>query len=133
MRLRTLVDPWLLPLALMAVIFVLSAQADLDSGLGLIDLIGRKIVHAATFGLLCWLWWRALRTVLPARRALVAALAIAVAYGISDEYHQTFVEGRNGSPIDVAIDALGAAAAAVWIRRRTERRAADRTRRAGTA
>ena len=38
----------LVPLALMALIFVLSAQSDLDSGLGMVDLIGRKLVHVAS-------------------------------------------------------------------------------------
>src|SRR3954451_18226632 len=33
-------DPWLPPFLMMAVIFALSAQPDLNSGLGAIDLIG---------------------------------------------------------------------------------------------
>ena len=45
-------EPWVSPLLLMAVIFVLSAQADLTSGLGTIDLIGRKVIHFAQYGLL---------------------------------------------------------------------------------
>jgi VanZ family protein len=36
---------------------------------------------------------------------------IAVGYAITDEIHQTFVPTRNGSPVDVLIDAVGAAAA----------------------
>ena len=44
---------YLPPLALMAAIFVLSAQPDLGSGLGVVDLIGRKIVHMGEFALLC--------------------------------------------------------------------------------
>ena len=35
---------------------------------------------------------------------------LAVLYGIADEYHQSFVEGRVPSPFDVLADALGAAA-----------------------
>jgi VanZ family protein len=103
------------PILLMAVIFVLSAQPDLNSGLGTLDLIGRKIIHAASYGLLWWLWQRALGT----RTPLPAAL-ITIAYAISDEYHQTFVEGRHGSPVDVLIDSVGVAiAVAVYARRRT--------------
>jgi VanZ family protein len=30
---------------------------------------------------------------------------------VSDEFHQTFVEGRHGSPVDVLIDAAGVALA----------------------
>src|SRR5919112_6674616 len=108
-------DPWAPPLVLMGVIFALSAQPDLSSGLGTIDLIGRKIVHAAEYALLCFLWWRALRTVLPHARAVLLAFAVTVAYACTDEFHQTFVDGRHGSPVDVGIDSAGAAAAALLI------------------
>jgi VanZ family protein len=84
----------------MAIIFALSAQPNLNSGLGIWDLIGRKLAHMAAFGLLWALWQRALRRP-------VAALVITLAYAASDELHQSFVRGRNGSPWDVAIDAAG--------------------------
>jgi VanZ family protein len=112
-------DPWLPPLLLMAVIFALSAQPDLNSGLGLIDLIGRKIVHMSEYALLCFLWWRALRTVVAPGRVIPLAFAVAVAYACTDEIHQLSVHGRHGSPIDVGIDSLGAGIAALAIRRRT--------------
>ena len=110
------------PLVLMAVIFGLSAQPDLNSGLGMWDTIGRKLVHMASYGLLWWTWWRALGW-----RAPGLAAAIALAYAATDEYHQHFVEGRHGSPIDVAIDAAGIAAAMALSRGR--RRSAARSRR----
>ena len=114
-RIRRL-DPWLPPLLLMAVIFVLSAQPSLDSGLGLLDQIGRKLAHFAEFGLLVLLWWRALRTRLSQPSALVVAFVIATAYAATDEYHQSFVEGRAGSPIDVAIDSIGIVLATALVR-----------------
>ena len=46
------------------------------------------------------------------------AAAISVAYAVSDEIHQTFIEGRHGSPVDVLIDTAGVAAAVTFIRRR---------------
>ena len=101
-------DPWAPPLALMAVIFFFSAQSNLDSGLGLLDHIGRKVIHAGEYALLCFLWWRALRTVVDRVRALPLAFAVTVAYAASDEYHQTFTAGRHGTPVDVLIDACGA-------------------------
>ena len=64
------------PLVLMALIFFFSAQPSLDSGLGLVDLIGRKLVHFAEYALLCFLWWRALRTRDAGARAALVALAI---------------------------------------------------------
>jgi len=112
-------DPWLPPLVLMGVIYLFSAQPDLSTGLGTIDLIGRKLVHAAEYALLCFLWMRALSTrIRDPRRALALALAVSIAYAALDEYHQTFVDGRDGSPIDVVIDTLGACAAAIAIARR---------------
>ena len=110
-------DPWLPPFVLMAVIFALSAQPDLNSGLGVVDLIGRKIVHMSEYALLCFLWWRALRTVVPPRRAIALAFLVAVAYACTDELHQRSVQGRHGTPVDVAIDSVGAGAAALAIRR----------------
>lgn len=109
------------PLALMALIFAFSAQPGLSSGLGTLDLVGRKLVHMAEFGLLFLLWLRALGW----RRPGVAA-AIAIAYAITDELHQTTVEDRNGSPVDVLIDATGVAIAWLLWRGRVSRRARGR-------
>ncbi len=90
------------PLLLMAVIFFFSAQPDLNSGLGDWDTIGRKLIHAATYGALWFLWWRAL-----GYGNAGAAIAITLLYAASDEFHQTFTEGRHGTPVDVLIDATG--------------------------
>jgi len=102
----------------MALIFFFSHQPDLSSGLGTWDLIGRKIFHAVEYALLCFLWWRALAGATTSARALAAAAALSLAYAISDEIHQTFIQGRHGSPVDVVIDSVGIAAACLWIRRR---------------
>jgi VanZ family protein len=114
-------EPWLAPLLLMAVIFAFSAQPDLNSGLGLIDTIGRKIIHFLQYALLAFLWWRALRTRLDGRRAALAAFVVTALYAATDEYHQSFVQGRSGSPLDWAIDCAGAAAASLLLARRPAR------------
>ena len=62
----------------------------------------RKIAHAAEYAVLGALLLRAL-----GRPGL--AFALGVLYAVSDELHQTFVPGRAGSPLDVAIDAAGVA------------------------
>jgi VanZ family protein len=115
-------DPWLPPLVLMGVIFFFSAQPNLNSGLGWIDHVGRKIVHASEYALLCFLWWRALRTRLDASRALAAAWAVATVYAATDEFHQSFVTGRHATPVDVAIDSMGAAVFALLMLRAQRRR-----------
>lgn len=111
-------DPWAPPLLLMALIFFLSAQPHLHTDLGLADTIGRKLVHFGEYALLTVLWWRALRTRMESRRAALAALALSSLYAATDEYHQTFIEGRSGNPIDWAIDTAGASLAALRLRAR---------------
>jgi VanZ family protein len=97
-------------LVLMAVIFAVSAQHNVDSGSGVFGLFVRKCGHATEYALLFWLWLRVLHW----RRALGAA-TIAVTYAVTDELHQHFVTGRVGSPYDVLIDSGGVAIAwAVW-------------------
>jgi VanZ family protein len=109
---------WLLPLALMVAIFALSSVPNDDPDRGLAHLILRKAAHFTEYALLAGLWWRALRTRLDSRAALVAAFSIAAAYAVTDEIHQTFVDTRVGSPVDVLIDVAGAAAATALIARR---------------
>ena len=111
-------DPWAPPLVLMAVIFVLSAQPDLSSGLGIWDTIGRKLLHMAEYALLCVLWWRALREVVAQRPAIALAATVALLYAVSDGLHQSFVAGRHGTPVDVVIDSVGIAVASLLIARR---------------
>ena len=78
-----------------------------------------KVLHAGAYALLAGLWaWALARGRLrdASWRALLAAWAIASAYGATDELHQLFVPGRQADVFDFASDALGAAAAAgaVW-------------------
>jgi VanZ family protein len=110
---------WLPPLLLMGAIFFFSAQPSLDSGLGLIDQIGRKVIHFAEYVLLCFLWWRPLSESTNPRRAALLAFVITSAYAATDELHQTVVEGRHGTPVDWLIDSAGAALAAVKLRSRS--------------
>jgi len=88
----------------MGVIFFLSAQPDLNSGLGTWDTVLRKLAHMAEFGLLWFLWLRALGFRPP---AAVVAAAIAAGFAGTDELHQLFVRGRVASPLDWAIDCAG--------------------------
>ena len=88
------------------------------------DLLVKKGAHMLAYGLLAVLWLRALRPLAPGRWAPAVAWAVAVLYAASDEYHQTFVAGRNGTPVDVLIDGVGAAlglALLVWVASRRHR------------
>jgi VanZ family protein len=116
-------DLWLPPLLLMGVIFFFSAQPSLDSGLGVIDLVARKVVHFGEYALLCFLWWRAFATITDPGRAALAAFLISSGYAVTDELHQTAVEGRTGTPVDWAVDSAGAAVVALRLRTRRHTRA----------
>jgi hypothetical protein len=102
------------PLALMGLIFFLSDQPDLDSGLGTLDFILRKLAHMTEYALLTALWAWALHPL--TRLNLAIAATIAILYAISDEYHQTFVTGRSGTVRDVIVDALGVGIAIALLR-----------------
>ena len=102
------------PLLLMGLIFYLSAQPDLNSGLGTWDTVLRKLAHMAEFGLLWLLWWRAL-----GYRSIAVPAVIAIGYAVTDELHQATVEGRVGSPVDVLIDSAGVLLAMLGARARS--------------
>ncbi len=104
----------LVPLGLMALIFVLSAQPHLDSGLGTLDLGLRKLAHAAEYALLTLAWAWALRPL--TRMSVPLAALIALLYAVSDEYHQTFIAGRGGTATDVLVDAIGVGIALMLLR-----------------
>jgi VanZ family protein len=107
---RSALSAWL-PVVLWAgVIFAFSAVPSLGTGLGTWDLVLRKLAHLSEYVLLGLLLARAVRRP-------VLAVALAAAYAVTDEVHQTFVAGRHGSPLDVAIDTLGAlVGVVVWSR-----------------
>ena len=100
---------WVAVLLWMGVIYYFSAQPDLKSELQPIwDLIFRKIAHMAEFFILAFLLFRAyLGNQMTTGKSLFFAMFVAIAYAIFDEYHQTVVVGRAGSPIDVMIDSVG--------------------------
>lgn len=110
-RLAALLVP---PLLVMAAIFFLSAQTSDPVDRAWWDVLLRKLAHFTEYAVLTGLWWRALRG-LGARFPLTIAMAISLGYAATDEFHQTFVDGRRGTPVDVLIDAAGIAIAATAI------------------
>ena len=108
----------------MGLIFYLSAQQQVGPEL---PAFTRVVAHFTEYAILATLWIWALAPRLGLRRALVAAAAISAAYAASDEYHQSFVEGRDSDPVDFLVDCCGIAAA-VWLNLIAARRAASRRR-----
>lgn len=103
---------WWGPLGLyMALIFFVSSRPRP----GTFDETPDVVLHGGAYFVMALLAVRALARGLrePAWRALFGGLAIAVAYGASDEWHQSWVPERVGSWFDVLYDGVGALAAGV--------------------
>ena len=98
--------PWLWPLAVAAMIFWASSHSRVampDLGLANFD----KVAHFSIYGLLATLTARLGRN----RRAAWLALLAVSAFGVTDEWHQSFVPGRSCEVLDWVADTLGAALA----------------------
>ena len=139
------INPWVWVAAWMGVIFFFST--DLFSGaqtsriigpilrwfvpdisdysIATVQLVARKIAHLVEYAILSILSCRALvQRAAPSPLPLAAlgqAVLIAVAYAALDEWHQSWTDERFGSPLDVAIDSVGATVGAAffaWLSRR---------------
>jgi VanZ family protein len=88
-----------------AVIFTLSSIPSLE-----LSFMLRKFAHMGVYAVLTVLLFLALHTHTKRKQtALVLAALLAGCYGLSDEWHQTFVAGRHGAFRDVGIDVMGIA------------------------
>ncbi len=107
----------------MIIIWNFSAQNGEDSDgvslalaakLGLSNGITRKIAHFVIYSILGLSLANFFRSIRPKKfpnfKALIFSLIIAAAYSAIDEYHQSLIPGRDGNPIDIIIDSLGAIA-----------------------
>lgn len=109
---------WLAPVGWMAVIYALSSRPadELD---GMLPLFQRFIPgmtdfnwgHYAAYFILALTFEFAIGAA--SRRLLVkaAVVLVCVLYGVTDEYHQSFVAGRMPDSLDLLNDGIGAAAA----------------------
>ena len=103
---------WLPLLLAMGAIFFASHQPSFDlPNFGPWDLGMKKLGHFLAYGTLALL---ALRAVLDGKRPYLMAFFIVLLYASSDEFHQTFIPGRNGTPVDVVIDMAGACTS-LWL------------------
>lgn len=79
-----------------------------------------KFAHAALFAFLSLLSWNAfshwLREDLP---LFLASLTFSSLYGLSDEWHQSFVPGRTMDPLDWLADLAGILIMLLWMRKRS--------------
>ena len=77
-----------------------------------------KVLHFISYGIFAMLIFRALwadDTRPASTGVLLLGVSLAMIYGVSDEFHQAFVPGREFSWLDMAANGAGAAvAAALW-------------------
>jgi len=115
---------WVAVAAWMGLIYYFSDQ----SSFALLDYVWQPDLlgvgaHFAEYAVLAALLWLALRgTPALARYAAPFAVAIAVLYAVSDEFHQSFVPGRYPDVRDVLVDAAGALVAVLLLHWRLVRR-----------
>ncbi len=107
------------PLGLMALIFVLSSIPGKIRNprlrfLAELDPQWQNLLHVPLFGLLQFLWLRALvRSGVPRGKAILLGCVISLGYGVFDEWHQMFVPGRYASLTDMSLNLLGVVLATV--------------------
>lgn len=142
---------WMAVVAMAGIIFWMSANtgSSINQGLGIISalkaflssivfsLTGHEvdvspIGHFVEYFIFGVLLLNALRFHMPLSRAVLLAIIIGSAYGITDEFHQLFVPERSCDPMDWLVDtiaiALGAALCRLAIKNRTSRKPKDQQR-----
>jgi VanZ family protein len=71
-----------------------------------------KLFHASAYGLMSWLALAAFRYLShPTKKRAIVSWLFCALYGITDEWHQSFVEGRLADVFDWLADCVGAAIA----------------------
>ena len=112
--LRTGYGWWMLSLLWMGLIYFASAQS---GDIALPISVNDKLEHLLIYAPLGYCLLRALSLpplAVPLSHASVYVLVWVAIYGATDEWHQSFVAGRNVSLGDWFADVVGAALAVVW-------------------
>ena len=96
-------------------IFLFSNQVGEESSKISNDLIIRKLGHFSEYMILGFFSFSYLSNLFVKssefkdyRKTAITSLVFSIVYASSDEFHQTFVAGRDGNIIDVLIDSSGA-------------------------
>ena len=84
----------------------------------------RKTAHVTVYALLSLFWFRAQRGPRSGWQPGWALLALLVSLlvAIGDEFHQSFLLSRTGTPWDVLLDSMGALLMQAWLALRARRR-----------
>ena len=84
-----------------------------------LNAIVNNFLHVSAYGILMFLWSRALRQTFHSKhRCLFYAAGITTAFGILQEFVQSFVRGRFVSLADIGLNTIGIAIAVLYIHSR---------------
>lgn len=90
----------------------------------------QNALHIPLYGVITWIWLRALHRIRHQAVHLTVAATAALATGILDELRQGFVPGRYASLTDIALNLAGIAAALLayrWYQQHTSAAPLDRS------
>src|SRR3989338_4518983 len=110
MKLKQFFIRWWPVLVWCGLIFIVSAMPiNKSQEFSWLDFIFKKTAHVTEYAILFWLVFRAAsdRGRLYSKKIFVWSFVFSVLYAFSDEWHQTFVPGREGTLRDVGFDTLG--------------------------
>ncbi len=89
---------------------------DYANGWFSLNAIVNNFLHVPAYGILMFLWFRALRQKFYSKhRCLFYAVGITMAFGILQEFVQSFVRGRFVSIADIGLNTIGIALAVLYI------------------
>ncbi len=93
---------WLPVIIWAGLIFYLSSIPDLKTSLETFwDTILRKIAHMVEYGIFFLVLARAMK------KPLIWTVIFSILYAVSDEFHQSFIPGRNMALLDICFDSTG--------------------------
>ncbi|MBW8010001.1 MAG: VanZ family protein [Chloroflexi bacterium] len=97
---------WIPAIIVMLIIFIVSSRPSTQlPNFGWLDLVVKKGGHLIGYGLLANYYLMGIGK--QTSQAKLLAWLLVILFAISDEFHQSFVEGRYGSFVDVLIDSFG--------------------------
>lgn len=107
---------WLAVFGWAGVIFFLSSQPELPYPKKMTAEVLSILGHFSAYSILAGLLYLAQTTSgISGRRPAAIAIVASALYGLSDEWHQSFVPGRDPSGLDVAVDTIGATVAVLTL------------------
>lgn len=109
-NMRKITGYWLPVFAWMSIIFYLSSRSSFPVEMPSWAIAGDKVVHIIIYGTLGFLFLRAWIlgdwTLWTVKSAVITVL-FTTCYGMTDEFHQLFVPGRDCSVSDLMADSIG--------------------------